>query len=345
MMAQQQSPVVSIIVPVHNAADTLNECLRSLLDSDYPHIEVLVADDGSTDCSPALTRRFPVRLIRAKQRRGPAAARNRAAEHAVGEILAFVDSDVVVRRNTISGLVRSLQDGAAAAVGRYDEDARFPNFASRYKNLWLCHMFHQAPQRIDWFWTGCGAVRRDDFDRAGGFDEELLQCEDYALGYSLSKRGARIRLDHSIRVTHRHVRTWRAVLASDFRRSRNNVKLLLSASRGGDSSFATARTAWSVAAVHAMLLALFLSWQAPAALVAAPLFLLLFAGANRSFFRFLRQHASRRFALSSLGMTLAVHFTAGLGALAGAGAWLLSRGPGLAPPGRIIQRAPERMRR
>lgn len=90
-------PLVSIIVPVYNVERYIDKCINSILEQTYPHIELLLIDDGSPDKSGAICDRYAqkdnrVRVFH-KQNAGVSAARNTGINHAKGEFITFVDSD------------------------------------------------------------------------------------------------------------------------------------------------------------------------------------------------------------------------------------------------------------
>lgn len=323
LQAAPEAPLVSIIIPMYNAAITLDECLSSIHRSTYPHREIIVIDDHSSDQGTSIAHSFPNRVIVLPHRQGPSVARNRGAEQARGSILLFVDSDVVVEPETVGDIVRSLGHNAAAVMGMYDESVRFHDFVSDFKNLWLCYMFHLAPTRVAWFWSGCGAVRRKVFEKVGGFDERLRECEDYDLGYRIAALGEEIRLDRAIRVAHRHRRSLRTLLKNDFERSRTNIKILLSARRRGDNSFATNDNALRVILVYVALLALGLVWVSPFAWAVAGLSIIAFIVLNRQFFAYIRDQTSFFFSLKAAGLTFIVFVVMGLGAATALGTWVL----------------------
>lgn len=93
-------PRISVIVPVHNAHRTLAQCLESLERQTDPGYEVIVGDDQSTDDSreiaKSISERAGFRLVELAVNKGQAVARNEGAKVATGEILAFVDANVVV---------------------------------------------------------------------------------------------------------------------------------------------------------------------------------------------------------------------------------------------------------
>ena len=89
----------SVIVPAHNAAQTIEECIEALLKQSVPRekYEVIIVDDGSTDGTATLARSYGVRVL-TQPHRGPAAARNAGAGQATGEVLLFTDADCAPTR-------------------------------------------------------------------------------------------------------------------------------------------------------------------------------------------------------------------------------------------------------
>ena len=93
---------LSVLVPVHNGETFLERSLSALLASSRKPDEIVVVDDGSTDGTAAVARRFDVKLITLSGGpHGPAVARNRSAVAAHGDVLLFVDADVVVHETTL----------------------------------------------------------------------------------------------------------------------------------------------------------------------------------------------------------------------------------------------------
>ena len=86
-------PSISVVICAYNATSTLDECLRHACSLDYPKLEVIVVDDGSTDDTAAIAERYPrVRLLRIPHA-GLAVARNEGFAAATGELIAYLDSD------------------------------------------------------------------------------------------------------------------------------------------------------------------------------------------------------------------------------------------------------------
>ena len=93
---------VSVIVPTYNRKWVLPYTLRRLLAQDYRDMEIIVVDDGSTDGTEKLPELQFVRYMRLPKREGEPFARNRGVEIATGELIVFVDSDVLVDRRFVS---------------------------------------------------------------------------------------------------------------------------------------------------------------------------------------------------------------------------------------------------
>lgn len=202
---------ISIIVPVYNNPQDLLECLSALIASSRPDLEIIVVDDASTDDTPSVAARMGVRVLRLAKNSGPAAARNYGARHAQGDILFFVDADVIVAPGAVSQAVKVFEEQTelAAIFGSYDAQPRAKGVVSQYRNL-LHHFIHQTGNpEASTFWAGCGAIRRSVFKEIGGFDENRFprsSIEDIELGYRLRQAGHRILLDKTLQG--KHLKRW-----------------------------------------------------------------------------------------------------------------------------------------
>ena len=203
---------ISVIIPVHKGGSPFAECLDALMPSVAGHDEVIVVADGAaeTTCGRAVAE--GARVIVNVQRRGPAFARNLGARAASGDILLFVDADVLVQPNTVDLIRDAFEQDArlAAVIGSYDSEPGAKTFLSQYRNL-LHHFTHQsACEEAATFWGACGAIRREVFVTSGWFDESYTEAcvEDIELGYRLNKAGYRIALRKDIQV--KHLKRWTA---------------------------------------------------------------------------------------------------------------------------------------
>lgn len=112
------TPSVSVIVSVYNGERTIANCLQSLLDQNYPadKYEILVVENGSTDNTTEIVKRYPVTLLHSPVR-GLARARNYGIERATGEIIAMTDADCIADPHWLSGLVEAYQNPCVGGAG------------------------------------------------------------------------------------------------------------------------------------------------------------------------------------------------------------------------------------
>lgn len=230
---------ISVIMPVYNGAEFIIQSLPPLLAMEQRGeiLEVIVIDDGSTDHSKQIAEDLGAVVMSSGGRMGPGGARNQAAEIAQGELLWFVDADVVVHASAAECLARGFASEQIVAVfGSYDSDPPAKNFFSRYKNL-VHHYYHQrANDEAQTFWSGCGAVRRSTFLASGGFDVERYKypsIEDIELGHRLIAAGGRVRLLRDVQCT--HLKVWRfgnLIHTEIFRRAIPWSRLILGSGSG-----------------------------------------------------------------------------------------------------------------
>jgi glycosyltransferase involved in cell wall biosynthesis len=211
---------LSVVIPVHNSAGDLQQCLASLAGSQVPPFECIVVDDGSTDDSAAIAASHGARVLSTGLRSGPARARNIGARAATGEIIFFLDADVTVYPDTIARVVAEFSGNPSldALMGSYDDLPSAQNFVSQYRNLMHCFIHQNSSRQATTFWAGCGAIRRQVFLDSGGFDEKYASpaIEDIELGYRLSRAGRKLILCPDLKVT--HLKHWRlrSMLKTDF---------------------------------------------------------------------------------------------------------------------------------
>lgn len=213
----------TVIIPIFNSKETLGRCLEALFHSIFKDFEVIVVDDSSTDDSSQIAREFGCQVISLKKRSGPAVARNRGAKAASGRFLIFMDSDVLCEPETLSRLITPLEEGWDVCVGMYTPIPGYRNFFSIYKNVFIWHYHDICNGRIDWFWTACGAIKKEVFDIFGGLSEfySWNSIEDIDLGYRMTKNNYKILLNKEAIIKHYHYFGLGAVLRNDFKKSRD----------------------------------------------------------------------------------------------------------------------------
>ncbi|HEX9606654.1 MAG TPA: glycosyltransferase family 2 protein [Gemmatimonadaceae bacterium] len=188
---------LSVIVPVRDDSATLARALTAILASELPRddYELIVVDDASTNGSAELAARYADTVVRLTGRRsGPAYARNRGAELAQGEVLAFVDADAMVRPETLPRMLRMLSDHPEfdAVSASHDQAAAARNLASQYWSLVLHFGEQRQPGTSGDVASPCAAIRRNAFLSAGMYDEwrfETAPLEGIELGKRLEDAG------------------------------------------------------------------------------------------------------------------------------------------------------------
>lgn len=211
---------LSVIIPVHNAAEFLPQCLSALAASSRPADEIIVVDDASTDASGAIAQAAGARVISLPgAARGPARARNRGVTVAKDDAFVFFDADVTVHPDTLARIENyfAAQPDLAAVFGSYDDAPPARGLVTLYKNL-LHHYVHQHSARdAATFWAGCGAIRRAAFEALCGFDESYRNAsiEDIELGLRMKRAGMKIWLCPDIQVAHLKHWTFLGLLRAD----------------------------------------------------------------------------------------------------------------------------------
>jgi glycosyltransferase involved in cell wall biosynthesis len=177
-------PFTSVVVPVRNGERTLDACLRSLVDQDYPpdRHEILVVDNGSTDRTPEIIGSYPVRRLY-EPKRGVSNARNRGIEEARGEIVAFIDGDCVAVTDWLRKLVQPFADPEVGCVGgelqHADATTSAQRQATRMLGRWQQFAFTSNPSYAI---TANAAFRRSVFDQIGRFDPRMTRAQDVEIG-------------------------------------------------------------------------------------------------------------------------------------------------------------------
>jgi GT2 family glycosyltransferase len=298
---------VSVVMPVYNGERVLRASLAPLaaMRRSGEIAEVIVVDDGSTDASAALAAELGARMLSSGGRLGPGGARNVGATVAHGDIVWFVDADVVVHEDAARALATAFAaSGAAAVFGGYDDHPAGQNFLSQYKNLVHHFYHHREGGEADTFWAGCGAIRRDAFLASGGFDAARYphpSIEDIELGHRLRRRGSRIVLAPEVQGT--HLKVWRlgSLLHTDIaRRALPWSRLIQSESGLPDALNVGVRERVNAALAVTLLVAIAL-WAARIVPFWLPLALLVAAGvANARLFALFRRARGVAFALGGV---------------------------------------------
>lgn len=226
---QISAPRISVVIPVHNGAGTLSECLQAISASQFRDYEVIVVDDGSTDSSAEIGEQFGCTVIRLDSQQGAGNARNHGARRARAPLILFTDADVLLPLDALGRVWEDFEKhpDAAGVQGIYRCPGLFDDAVNRYQNDY----YHYFCRRIkgpytNVFATWCAAVRCDTFWQVGGFDQRITGAtvEDEELGYELIEQDFKILLDRELLVDHLANYGMRDFLYRRFNMARSQIK-------------------------------------------------------------------------------------------------------------------------
>lgn len=182
-------PQVSVIVPVRNRAEDIQQCLESILNCHYPQdkVEIIVVDDGSTDHTKEVIKQYPVQLIVMEQNVGQSRCRNVGVAAAKADLIAFTDSDCIVDKHWLNILTEPFADPSVGIVGGGVSSHGTDKVLDRYEQA--CSPLHMGEQggpigpqqQIPYIPTCNVLIRKKAFQLVGGFSEEMRVGEDVDL--------------------------------------------------------------------------------------------------------------------------------------------------------------------
>jgi GT2 family glycosyltransferase len=215
---------ISVVIPTFRRPQALQATLEAMVELDYPSdlYEVIVVDDGASDDTRAVVERFrqgsPRITYLSQDHSGVATARNRGAEHASGDLLVFVDDDIVVAPEHLRRHVEDQEEfGDALVNGHWEfspetmaelQESPFGRFRIEVESWVKDGIGKQRisdsilrPREV----TACNlGIRAQTFARLGGFDESFpyAGCEDQDFSLRAKEAGVPFVYDRSIRLLH-----------------------------------------------------------------------------------------------------------------------------------------------
>ena len=186
-----KNKLVSVIIPIYNEEEVIENCLESLAKQSYKDLEVILVDDGSTDRTLEIIRNWKFEIGNLKlleqKHMGPGVARNLGASEANGDILVFVDADMAFDKNFVKDLVKPILDGKS--IGTFSKN----EFVTNKDNIWsICWNINRnlpADRMIGKNYPNSApvfrAILKDKFLKVGGFDTDGRYTDDWSLSRKL----------------------------------------------------------------------------------------------------------------------------------------------------------------
>ncbi len=195
-MSDSSQPLVSIVTPSFNSAPFLRECIESVLAQDYPNIEYIVMDGGSTDETPAILAQYRDRITRIHSAPdfGQAQAVNRGLASTSGEIVAFLNADDAYLPHAVGEAVSAFTAYPEAVVvyGNAYHIAEDGTTIAPYDTR---DFDRDALKRSCYICQPAAFMRREAFARAGAMNPALHYVLDYDLWLRLAGCGAFVRIE------------------------------------------------------------------------------------------------------------------------------------------------------
>ena len=213
---------VSIIIPAYNEEKYLPACLESISNLIYPedNIEVIMIDNGSVDRTRDIAESYGVKVL-FNDSKNISGLRNLGVRESTGDIIAFIDADCAVSREWLKNAAKYFVNGRVSAWGAPPIIPKDPTWVQ--KTWFLVRQKEKPIQEVGWLESMNLFVRKEQFEAIGGFNENLVTCEDVDFCYRIRKYG-RIISDKSAEVVHfGEARTIKEFLRKEIWRGRSSL--------------------------------------------------------------------------------------------------------------------------
>jgi len=218
-------PKISVIIPAYNAENKIKKTLNAVLSQKYPEkeLEVIVVDDGSSDNTINIIKKFKKVKLITKKHGGPASARNLGVKKSKGDIILFTDSDCIPKKNWIKRMIEPFNNKDVVAVAGTYDTLNDDFFMARFVGYEI-EMRHQKMKEldsIDFVGTYNCAFRKLLFLKYGGFNELFKEAsgEDPELSFRMIEKGKRIVFQSKSIVYHKHPESLTKYLKQKYKRA------------------------------------------------------------------------------------------------------------------------------
>ncbi len=172
-------PLISVIIPAYNHANSLPFCIESVFAQTYSNVEIIVVNDGSTDNTAGVLDYYKDRIrVVTEENKGANPARNRGLMQAKGDFVIFCDADVIMKPEMLKEMMRALNDHPEASYA-------YSGFKFGWKTFHGT-AFDATLLRSTSFVHTTSLVRRADFP---GFDESVMRLQDWDVWLTMLEQG------------------------------------------------------------------------------------------------------------------------------------------------------------
>ncbi len=209
MHALDDSMKVSVIVPALNEEKYIGYLFKGLKEQSFKDFEVIVADGGSTDRTREIAKKNGAKVV-VEKRRGIARGRNAGAKVAKGELLVFIDADTMPTKDLLKAYVENVKGDVVAATGPIlplEKTNKRTELGYKFVSIFFVKLAIKIGRPSI---VGSNfAVKREAFEKAGRFNDNLITYEDWDLSKRLKKLGRIKYVDEAIvRTSARRIFAW-----------------------------------------------------------------------------------------------------------------------------------------
>ena len=220
-------PKVSIIVATLNNERTIDECLKAIVELNYPKdfLEIIVVDGCSKDATVKIAQKYPVKVI--SESLNAPAAYNYAMKMVSNGVLGFIDADAKVEKEWLNKLVTHLDDPQVAGISGGIETWNTENAWARSIGYDLKNRYARLKKYVVRVATMNLLLKKSVIEAVGGFDENLPSQYDTDLGFRITSRGYKILFEPNAKCYHFNRSTVSGYFRQQLQYGKNTTKLYL----------------------------------------------------------------------------------------------------------------------